>query len=94
MKTTIIDREYKRNPYNLDISVIASISIECDSNEQLIAILSHINSIDINTIMTKKTISNSGVQISDPEHPETTLHSEETTSGSSTEGPISSIEIE
>lgn len=108
MKVILVDKNYRYSPLNLENSVIAKFEMECKDDEELMAILSHIGSLDVDTLLPKKAIpvaiTNSGVQFEkgpfDTETPQEPLHSEKPEtpeiheSPESPMGPISSLEID
>lgn len=102
MKLTLIDKSYNFSPLNFDKSIIAKVEIECKDDEELMAVLSYIGSVDVNAILPKKAIlvavPKSGVQPAqtpEPSHSETTNESIPENKGEdSTLGPISSLEID
>jgi len=66
MKIVLVDKNYRYSPLNLENSVMAKFEIECKDDEELMAILSHMGSLDVNNLLPKKAvpvaITNSGVQ--------------------------------
>lgn len=103
MKVSLVDKNYRFNPHDLGQTVVAKVEIICDTDDQLINVLSYISSMDLSqfpkedkySLLSK---SDSGVHEPKPE-PDNALENPESEPvenevEESPMGPISSLEIE